>query len=136
MLLLSKANEAKPTDWTVVYEEARDILSSATDAKGRPFQILEVEEPDEELFEPPPKGIKGVKGVEDDRAVRSYVSYLLVSGGVVLPQFGDPAHDAAAIGAAQKAFGNERRILPVLIEQLPILGGGIHSVSQGLPQFP
>lgn len=41
----------------VVYEEALETLSSATDAKGRPFEILEVEEPDEECFEPPPKGV-------------------------------------------------------------------------------
>lgn len=136
VILLSKANEAKPTDWTVVYEEARDILSSVTDAKGRPFEIIEVEEPDEEFFDPPPKGIRGVKGIEDDRAVRSYVNYFLVSGGVILPQFGDPAHDAGAIRAAQQAFGNERRICPVLIEQLPILGGGIHCATQEVPQFP
>lgn len=136
VILVSKANEVKPTDWTVVYEETLDILSSATDAKGRPFEILEVEEPDEECFEPPPKGIKGVKGIKDGRAVRSYVSYFLVNGGVILPQFGDPAHDAAAIRAAQRLFGDEKRICPVLIEQLPILGGGIHCATQEIPQFP
>ena len=136
VIMLSKANEVKPTDWTVVYEEARDILSSATDAKGRPFEIIEVEEPDEELFEPVPTDLKGVKGITEQRPVRSYVNYLLVQGGVILPQFGDPAHDAAAIGATQRVFGNERRICPVLIEQLPNLGGGIHCITQEVPMFP
>ncbi|OAA46820.1 Peptidyl-arginine deiminase, Porphyromonas-type [Metarhizium rileyi] len=136
VIALSKANEVKPTDWTVVYEEALDILSSATDAKGRPFEIMEIEEPDEEVFEPPPKGIKGIKGIEEERPVRSYVNYLLVNGGIILPQFGDPAHDAAAIRTAQRLFGDERRICPVLIEQLPLLGGGIHCATQEMPCFP
>ncbi|PNP43126.1 hypothetical protein TGAMA5MH_05059 [Trichoderma gamsii] len=136
VILLSKANEVKPTDWTVVYEETLEILSSATDAKGRPFEIIEIEEPDEDLFDPPPKDVKGVKGIEEDRAVRSYVNYFLPAGGVILPQFGDPAHDAAAIRTAQRVFGDERRILPVLIEQLPILGGGIHCATQEIPLSP
>ncbi|KAH8122217.1 agmatine deiminase [Trichoderma asperellum] len=136
VILLSKANEEKPTDWTVVYEEALEILSSATDARGRPFEIIEVEEPDEDLFEPPPKGALRVKGIEDDRAVRSYTNYLLVNGGIILPQFGDPSHDAAAIRAAQMLFGEERRIYPVLIDQLPILGGGVHCATQEVPLIP
>lgn len=136
VIMLSKANEVKPTEWTTVYEEALEILSSSVDAKGRPFEIVEVEEPDEECFEPPPKGVKGVKGIEEDRAVRSYVNYFLTQGGVIVPQFGDPAHDAAAIRAAQMVFGDERRLYPVLIEQLPILGGGIHCVTQEIPLFP
>ncbi|KAL6878534.1 putative agmatine deiminase [Trichoderma novae-zelandiae] len=128
VILLSKANEVKPTDWTVVYEEALEILSSATDAKGRPFEILEVEEPDEDVFEG--------GGFQDGRAVRSYVNYLLVNGGVILPQFGDPAHDAAAIRIAQRVFGDERRICPVLIEELPSLGGGVHCTTQEIPLLP
>lgn len=136
VILLSRANEVDPTDWTIVYEEARSILSTATDAKGRTFEIIEVEEPDEDLFEPPPKGVKGVKGIDDDRAVRSYVNYLLVNGGIILPQFGDPAHDAAAIRATQRVFGEERKIYPVLIEQLPVLGGGVHCATQEIPELP
>jgi agmatine deiminase len=123
-----------PTEWTEVYEQTLQILSSATDAKGRPFEILEVEEPDEEIVGRPDKGIKS--GWEDDRAVHSYVNYFLVQGGIIVPQFGDPAHDAAAIRIAQRVFGDERRIFPVLIEQLPILGGGIHCATQEIPQFP
>lgn len=130
VVVLSKANEAKPTDWTVGYEESLEILSSATDAKGRPFEIIEVEEPDEELFESSSESASG------GRPVRSYVNFLLVNGGIVLPQFGDPAHDAAAIRTAQRLFGDERRILPVLIEQLPRLGSGVHGATQEIPQFP
>lgn len=125
VLLLSKANEVKKTDWTVVYEEARDILSSATDAKGRPFDIVEVEEPDQELFDG--------NGFDHIRPVRSYANFVLVDGAVILPQFGDPAHDAEAIRVAHRLFGDERRILPVHVEELPSLGGGVHSSTQEIP---
>ncbi|KAL7930724.1 putative agmatine deiminase [Trichoderma chlorosporum] len=128
VILLSKANEVTLTDWTVVYEEALEILSASTDAKGRPFEIIEVEEPDEDIFE------GGTVG--DRRPVRSYANYLLVNNGVIMPQFGDPAHDLAALRAAQIVFGDERRISPVFIEELPTLGGGIHRATQEFPQFP
>ncbi|PWI65249.1 hypothetical protein PCL_07299 [Purpureocillium lilacinum] len=125
VLMLSKANEAMPSDWTAVYEEALEILSNATDAKGRPFEIFEVEEPDQELFD--------ARGFGDNRAVRSYVNFVLVNGGIILPQFGDPAHDAAAIRTTQTMFGDERRIFPVLVEELPLLGSGAHSLTQEIP---
>ncbi|KHN96837.1 Peptidyl-arginine deiminase, Porphyromonas-type [Metarhizium album ARSEF 1941] len=109
------------------------VLLPATDAKGRPLEVMEVEEPDEECFEPPPKS---GEGTADERPVRSHVNYLPVNGGIILPQFGDPAHDAAAIRTAQRAFGHERRIHPVLVEELPLRGGGIHCRTQEMPMFP
>ncbi|ATY60684.1 peptidylarginine deiminase-like enzyme [Cordyceps militaris] len=128
VVLLSKANEVTPGDRTTVYEEALEILQTETDTKGRPMEILEIEEPDPELF--------SAGGFGDDPAVRSYVNYVLVNGGVILPQFGDPAHDAAAIRVAQTVFGDERRIYPVLMEELPLLGGGPHAATQEIPMFP
>ncbi|EJP61556.1 agmatine deiminase [Beauveria bassiana ARSEF 2860] len=127
VVLLSKANEFTPTDRTTIYEEALEILQSVTDAKGRPIEIIEIEEPDSELFSP--------DDFDNHPSVRSYVNYVLVNGGIILPQFGDPAHDAAAIRAAQRVFGEERRICPVLIEELPLLGGGPHTATQEIPLF-
>ncbi|KAM0739638.1 hypothetical protein ACQRIT_004822 [Beauveria bassiana] len=125
VVLLSKANEVTPTDRTIIYEEALEILQSGTDAKGRPIEIIEIEEPDSELFSP--------DDFDNHPPVRSYVNYVLVNGGIILPQFGDPAHDAAAIRVAQRVFGEERRICPVLIEELPLLGGGSHTATQEIP---
>ncbi|PHH75602.1 hypothetical protein CDD82_4374 [Ophiocordyceps australis] len=128
VVVLSKANQVKPTDWTMVYEEALEILSSTIDAKGRPLEILEIEEPDQELFEP--------GGFGNNPPVRSYVNFLMVPGGIILPQFGDPAHDSAALRTIQGVVGDERRIYPVLIEQLPRLGGGVHCATQEIPLLP
>ncbi|KAH8122304.1 agmatine deiminase [Trichoderma asperellum] len=129
VLIISKPNETKESEWTTFYKEALKILSITTDAKGRLFEIIEVEEPDPETFPPG-------DGFADYRAMYSYVSYVLVNGGVILPQFGEPKHDAAAVCVMQSLFGNERGIFPVLIEDLPRLGSAIHRVTQGIPQFP
>ncbi|KAL6904478.1 putative agmatine deiminase [Trichoderma evansii] len=127
-LIISKPNGTKTIEWTAVYKEALEILSVATDAKGRPFEIIEIEEPDPEIF--PPEG-----GFQNKRALYSYVSYVLVNGGVILPQFGDPKQDEIAAGVMQQLFGNERGIFPVLIEDLPRLGGGIHRVTQEISRL-
>ncbi|OAA77200.1 peptidylarginine deiminase-like enzyme [Akanthomyces lecanii RCEF 1005] len=128
VVLLSKANEVEAKDRTIVYEEAFEILANASDAMGRPFEIVEIEEPDQEMFPPSDFG--------HSPPVRSYVNYVLANGGIILPQFGDPAHDAAAIRAVQRLFGDERRIYPILIEELPQLGSGPHAATQEMPVFP
>ncbi|KAL7939387.1 hypothetical protein V8C35DRAFT_326438 [Trichoderma chlorosporum] len=125
LLILSKSNEVKQTEWTRVYEEALEILSNATDANGHPFNIVEIEEPDEKYFDG--------GGFENDPPIRSYVNYLLVNGGIILPQFGDPGHDGEAIRTIQGLYGDERVIFPVLIDELPRLGGGIHCATQEIP---
>lgn len=76
------------------------------------------------------------RAFDSDRPVWSYVNYLLVNGGIILPQFGDEAHDTAAIRIPQRAFGDERRICPVLIEELTLRGGGIHCCAQEIPMLP
>ncbi|OAR02999.1 hypothetical protein LLEC1_03836 [Akanthomyces lecanii] len=128
VVLLSKANEAVESDRTITYKAALKTLGSATDARGRPFEIIEIEEPGAELFSSEP--------FDNCTPVRSYVNHVLVEGAVILPQFGDPAHDAAAIGVVQRVFGNDRRIVPVLVEQLPLLGRGPHAAAQEIPMFP
>ncbi|KAK5990305.1 Agmatine deiminase [Cladobotryum mycophilum] len=124
VVLLSRANERTPTDWTATYREARRALLGATDAKGRQLEVHEVEEPSEDVL-PPTTPDHG-----KSRAVRSYVNYLLFDGGIIVPQFGDPLRDAEAVRTAETLFGGERKVLPVLIEELPILGGDTYCAAQ------
>lgn len=97
VIVLSKANEVKPTEWTAVHEKTLETLSFATESKVRWFGIIEIEESGEEFFELPPTVIGGSKGVGDYRVVRNYVNFLLVNYGVIMPQFGDPDRDFTAI---------------------------------------
>ncbi|KJZ75727.1 hypothetical protein HIM_04884 [Hirsutella minnesotensis 3608] len=123
LILLSKPAKGPDSPWTRVYREAREILSSATDAQGQHLEVIDVVEPDIPLDETD----------EGESPVFSYVNYLIVNGGLILPQFGDAKADAAALEVASRVFGEERQIMPVVIRQLPLLGGGIHCATQQVP---
>ncbi|ATY62883.1 peptidylarginine deiminase-like enzyme [Cordyceps militaris] len=114
-------------EWIAAHAEVRQILAAATDARGRPLEVLEVLEPriGKECWLPnPPPGA---------RAVFSYANYLLVGGGgVILSQFGDGEADAAALAMVRAAFP-EREVVPVYARSLGLFGGGIHCASQEVP---
>ena len=114
VVLLNKANDAEAKDRTIVHEQGLEIFSNATDTKGRPFEIIEIEEPDPELFPP--------GGLGNSPPVRSYVNYVLANEGIILPQFGDPAYDAAAIRVVQRLLGDR--------ENLPRSDGRIATVRR------
>lgn len=133
VVLVSTPSETEqPSAWTNTYTEARKILSSATDAKGRKLEIIEIQEP--RIEKVVPEEDLGV--VKDDygyRPIHSYVNFLIVNGGVILPQFGDEEMDRRAVETARKVFAGEREVVPVWIRELPLLGGGIHCSSQEVP---
>lgn len=68
-------------------QRAAEILDSATDAKGRKFEVIRLKRPRFDVM--PTRG-------EDFAA--SYVNCYLANDGIVLPQFGDAARDRAAMG--------------------------------------
>ncbi|KAL7945050.1 hypothetical protein V8C42DRAFT_358104 [Trichoderma barbatum] len=113
---------------TPIVTEDLETLSSTTNAKDHPFEIVETEEPGEDFLPP--------EGFGNDPPVRSNVNYLLVNGGITIPQFGDSVHNAAAIREFQMLFGEERKIHPVMIDELPRLGGGAHCATQEVPVDP
>ncbi|KAM0279356.1 hypothetical protein ACHAQH_004621 [Verticillium albo-atrum] len=121
LVLVSKPNEVEETEWTTLHKEALKVLRSATDAKGRPFDVVEVMEPGPETFSAP--------NPKENRPVRSYLNFILVNRGVIMPQFGDQYLDAAAIDLI------ECIVHPVLLEELPRLGGGIHRSTVELPRI-
>ncbi|EFY93200.1 hypothetical protein J3458_009234 [Metarhizium acridum] len=118
--------------WVSAYAEAREVLASATDAKGRKLEIMEMQEPRAEKVVPK-EYLAVTKHEFGHRPVHSYVNFLIVNGGVILPQFGDEMTDKRAVETARKVFGKEREVVPVLIRELPLLGGGIHCSSQEVP---
>lgn len=121
-------------EWIEAHREARRILAAATDAQGRPLEIIDVLEPRLELVVPDEaeRALLAEQKSEGFRPVFSYVNYLLVEGGVVFPQFGDREADAAAVAMAQRAFP-DREVVPVNARGLGVFGGGIHCVSQEVP---
>ena len=108
-----------------VYNTTRAILESAKDAKGRTMTLYDCEEPDEALLKPLGKY---------NEAVGSYVNYLLVNGGVIIPKFGQDRQDKAALELFKYLFPG-REVVQVYINALPRTGGGIHCATQQVPDF-
>lgn len=120
-VVLSRPNSSRPGVWTEVYEDARRILQSERDAKGRSLHVIDLPEPN----------VEDLKGEEEDM-VASYANYYLPNGAVIIPRFGDDIADNRSVGIFQKLYPG-REIVQVLISMLPKLGGGIHCATQQQP---
>lgn len=131
-VLLSKPSELDDSAWTKIYDEAFDILSNSTDARGRHLEIVEIVEADMYSIGLDRQTLKDIESGKEDSPALSYVNYLLVNDGVIFPQFGDKKADAAALKVIRNLYKN-REVEPVYIEELPMLGGGIHCSTQEVP---
>ena len=98
--------------------ENRRALEGATDARGRPIEVVEMEE----AWEAEP---------ESDTWCRSYINFYVANGGVVMPAYGVPG-DARARAVVEKAFP-DRTVVQVDIRKVAIGGGGIHCITQQQP---
>lgn len=102
-----------------VSRKLRELIGAATDAAGRPLQIIDV---------PAPTEIHDEEGFND----WSYLNHVLVNDGVVVCGFGDDAADAAARDILEAAYPGRRA---VTVDSRPIFarGGGIHCITQQQP---
>ena len=107
---------------TAVHNEIKEILSQATDAKGRKFEVIDL--PDAGIDRPGP--------IDPDLCL-NYVNYLLVNSAVIAPQFGDHQADAKARDILQSLFP-ERKVIQVYLEEIALNGGGVHCVTQDIPR--
>lgn len=98
-VLLSRPHPSSDKYLFETYQNAKETLAKSTDALGRKFQVLEVEEADGRLF----------AGADPYELCLSYVNYLLVNDGVVIPAFGDQVADQRALAQIQLVFP-ERKI--------------------------
>jgi agmatine deiminase len=93
-------------------------LRAASDARGRPLDVVELPMP----------------ARPDDRGRRlspSYVNFYLANGAVIMPGFGDPA-DAVARDVLARLFPR-RAVLVVPTLELAKADGNIHCVTQQQP---
>ncbi|MFN0193237.1 MAG: agmatine/peptidylarginine deiminase [Aestuariivirga sp.] len=93
-------------------------LESQTDAKGRAFQVLPLEE-----------------AIEAERTsavfCRSYINFYVANGGVVVPGYGI-ASDQTALAAIQAAYPNRKAVM-VQVNSIAAGGGAIHCITQEQP---
>lgn len=94
-------------------------LRKAEDAKGRAFEIIEIEQP------------KPRFGDYGQRLALSYINFYISNKGLVIPAFEDPADDPA-LNAISKAFPG-RKAAQVTALDIVHGGGGIHCITQQQP---
>jgi len=118
VVLALTRNDPSDPDYPAVQDNL-ERLGAATDARGRSLEIIEIEAA-------PPVYHRGV------RLSLSYVNFYVANGGVVMPAFAAPDHDAAAREVLARAFP-EREVVQVPALDIFCGGGGIHCITQQQP---
>jgi agmatine deiminase len=116
--------------------DAYQLLSAATDAKGRPLVVHRIHQPGP-LFRTKPEilGGKTAAGAAqrdvDSRLAGSYVNFYIANGGIVMPLFADP-QDETAFKTIKKLFP-ERQVIGIQSREILLGGGNIHCITQQQP---
>ncbi|KAK2684631.1 hypothetical protein QWA68_016446, partial [Fusarium oxysporum] len=85
VVIISKPSPQGAGKYSFAYDDARERLSKATDAQGEKITLYDCVEPDLGKLQ---------RVSEGENCVASYVNFLNVNGGVIIPKFGDEARDA------------------------------------------
>jgi agmatine deiminase len=93
-------------------------LKSQTDAKGRAFEIILLEEAVE-------------AEVTSNVFCRSYINFYIANGGVIVPGYGIPG-DAKALATIQAAYPDRKAVM-VQVNAIAAGGGAIHCITQEQP---
>ena len=117
--------------------DAYSRLSEAVDAKGRKLVVHKIHQPDPILITAEESGgVDPVDGtmprLEGDRMAASYINFLMVNGGAIVPVFNDP-HDKIALEKLQELLP-ERKVVGVYAREILLGGGNIHCITQQQPR--
>ncbi|MBK8458376.1 MAG: agmatine deiminase family protein [Phyllobacteriaceae bacterium] len=119
VLFESNPNSADPH--SRILDVNRAALAAETDARGRPFTIVDLPE---------------AWDVEQtsDTFCRSYINFALANGAVIVPTYG-VSGDADALAIIGKAFP-DREIVGINVSSIAPGGGAIHCITQEIPVEP
>ncbi|HET8729091.1 MAG TPA: agmatine deiminase family protein, partial [Alphaproteobacteria bacterium] len=117
VLMMTTANKADGN--YEIMQENLERLRAATDAKGRPIEVIELPQPARRDY---PNG---------GRITLSYVNFYMPNGGIVMPAF-DVAEDRAAFRILRETFP-DRKVVQVPASDIVWGGGGIHCITQQQP---
>ncbi|OAA83049.1 agmatine deiminase [Clostridium ljungdahlii] len=120
------------------YEEAQaayKTLCEATDAKGRKLKVHKLCLPEKPVTISGDFAIDAIEGTmpreDGDICIASYMNFLIVNGGVIVPQYEDE-NDALALKQVQAMFP-ERKVVGVNTREVVYGGGNIHCITQQQP---
>lgn len=119
-----------------ICQNAYEILSNETDAKGRKLEIVKLMLPSNILItKEESEGVDSVDGTlpreEGDRLAASYANFYIANGGIVMPLFNDP-NDQKAIDTLQSVFP-KHKIVGIYAREILLGGGNIHCITQQQP---
>ena len=119
-----------------VCQETYAFLSEQTDAKGRKLKVHKLCMPKKQVTLTGEEDIDYVEGTipreAGDLCIASYMNFLIVNGGVIVPQYGDE-NDALAVQQIQEMFP-ERKAVGVYSREVVYGGGNIHCITQQMPK--
>jgi agmatine deiminase len=121
-VLLVDATYDRQSAYAEVARENRRALELATDARGRPFELIELYEASEAV------------DTEAEVFCASYTNFYIANGAIIMPAYGIEADNAANAVLAQAFPGRE--VVPVRINHLAHGGGGVHCITQQQPAWP
>lgn len=125
VVLLDRAHPTTPPDsWSRSADQAKSVLSKATDARGRRFEVIDLPQPD----------LSKITGEGDD-FVSTYANFYIANDAVFMPRFGDRTADDRARAILREHFP-KRDIVPVPIDTIASGGGGIHCSTHDQPGPP
>lgn len=123
------------------YEECQEAyrsLSEMTDAKGRRLIVHKLCLPTKPTYMTQ-EAIDSLDYIEDsiqrsteDPCIASYMNFLIVNGGVIVPQYDDP-NDQLALDQIQTMFPG-RKVVGVPTTNVVYGGGNIHCITQQQPR--
>ncbi len=113
-------------------QDAYKTLCEATDAKGRKLKVHKLCMPKDYVTIRGDFEIDCVEGTlpreDGEVSIASYMNFLIVNGGVIVPQYGD-VNDKLALDTIQGWFP-ERKAVGVRTEEVAYGGGNIHCITQ------
>ena len=119
-----------------VAQQAYSILSEATDAKGRKLKVHKLTTTKKPVTISGDFDIDYVEGTvpreDGELCISSYMNFLIVNGGVIVPQYEDE-NDALALEQVQAMFP-DRKVVGVNTKEVVYGGGNIHCITQQMPK--
>ncbi len=117
-------------------QDAYKTLSEATDAKGRKLKVWKLTMTKDPVY------VQGAETLDHsgsaiprnngDLCDASYMNFLIVNGGVIVPQYGDE-YDALALQQIQE-MSPDRKVVGVNTLEVIYGGGNIHCITQHRPK--
>jgi len=119
-----------------ISRDARERLEAATDAHGRPFEVVLLPSPGPlQTSAEEAEGVDAAEGSRPRQAgarlAASYVNFYLGNSRIVMPLL-DPRHDEEAAAILRRVFP-EREVVGVPAREILLGGGNVHCITQQVP---